>query len=94
MISSIIIFIFLTLNLTALLSANYSYSYKDKVEAIKWAKKYITGKTYSVEALGECPRFGGYRYLLSYYVGVAKGLDVDKPRNLAKEFLQPLNAFD
>jgi len=22
--------------------------------------------------------------LLSYYVGVAKGLDVDKPRNLAK----------
>lgn len=65
-----VIFLFIVLNLLTLFTSSFSYSYKDKIAAINFAKKYIQGDDYSLEALGECPRFGGYRYLFEYFVGV------------------------
>lgn len=61
-----IFILFLSLNLFSLFSAKYSFSYKDKLSAINFAKSYLVDSTYSLEALGECPRFGGYRYLFEY----------------------------
>ena len=63
--------IFFFLNILTLFSAKYSYSYKDKILALSFAKGEIKGKSYSLEALGECGRFGGYRYLSEYLIGKA-----------------------
>ena len=58
-------------NLITLFTARFSFSYNDKVKAIKLSKEFIKNSQYSVEAIGECPRFGGYRYLYEYYFGSA-----------------------
>lgn len=62
------IFLFLILNIATLLTSTFSYSYKDKMTAIKFARKYISGENYTLEAVGDCPRFGGYRYLFSHFI--------------------------
>ncbi len=61
------VLLFIVLNLSTLFSATSSYSHKDKLEAIAFANKIIGNKSYTLEALGECPRFEGYRYLFEYY---------------------------
>lgn len=61
------VLLFVILNLVSLFSANSSYSYHDKLEAINFVKQNIGNKSYTLEALGECPRFEGYRYLFEYY---------------------------
>ncbi|MBI3379836.1 glycosyltransferase family 39 protein [Candidatus Gottesmanbacteria bacterium] len=62
-----VISFFILLNFISMLNASYSYSYANKLAAINFAKNNLAGKRYSLEALGECPRFGGYRYLFEYY---------------------------
>ena len=42
-----------------------------------WVAIAITGVPFSINAIVPC-------FLLSYYVAVERGCDVDKPRNLAK----------
>lgn len=64
-----VIVIFILLNFITLFSASYSYSYEDKISAINFVKDKLSGKSYSLEALGECPRYGGYSYLFNYFVG-------------------------
>lgn len=63
-----IITLFIILNISTLLFSNSSYSYKDKVEAINFVRQNLFNKNYSLEALGECPRFEGYRYLFEYFI--------------------------
>lgn len=65
-----ILFLFLILNLYSLYTASYSYSFKDKRDTINFVKNNLHTSSYTLEALGECPRFGGYRYLFEYYIGV------------------------
>lgn len=65
--SLLIVFIFI--NILALLTSSNSFSYKDKINALNYAGKYLKNTNYSLEALGECPRFGGYRYLSEYVIG-------------------------
>jgi 4-amino-4-deoxy-L-arabinose transferase-like glycosyltransferase len=65
-----IMVIFMTLNLVTLFTATYSYSYKEKKEAINWVKDNIGNDAYILESLGESPRFGGYRYLFGKYAGL------------------------
>lgn len=64
-----IVFLFLILNISTLFNASYSYGYKDKKRAIEFVKQRLHTRNYTLEALGECPRFGGYRYLFEYYIG-------------------------
>jgi len=64
-----VILLFLGLNIFTLFTAKTSYSYMDKLDILKFVRQEISGKRYSLEALGECPRFGGYRYLFGYFVG-------------------------
>lgn len=63
-----ILILFLILNSATLLTAKSSYSFADKLETLSFSKKYLTSENYSLEALGECPRFGGYRYLYEHFV--------------------------
>lgn len=64
-----IVSLFIILNFSTLLSSSPSYSYKDKIEAINFVKQNIKNQSYVLEALGECTRFEGYRYLFEYYIG-------------------------
>lgn len=64
------ILLFLSLNVITLVTAKYSFSYKEKLDALRFASEKIGQQAYSLEALGECPRFGGQRYLSEYLVGV------------------------
>lgn len=61
-----VVALFISLNLFTLFTAKYSFSYKDKISAINFVKSSLYGEKYSLEALGECPRFGGFRYLFEY----------------------------
>jgi len=69
LITVILLVVFIISNLLTLFTAKFSYSYKDKLNALAFAKKYVREGNYDLEALGECTRFGGYRYLFEYYVG-------------------------
>lgn len=63
----VIILIIAVNNITIFLNAKLSYSFKDKVEAINYSKNYVDNNNFSLEAIGDCGRFGGYRYLYEYY---------------------------
>lgn len=60
--------VFLVLNMATFLSTQVSYSYQEKEQAISFAKRHIVDGNYSLEAVGHCPRFGGYRYLFEYFI--------------------------
>lgn len=62
-------FLFLMLNLITLFTAYSSYSFKNKLAVLKYSKIYVGERYYSLEALGECPRFAGWRYLYEHFVG-------------------------
>lgn len=64
-----LIILFLFLNMFTLFLSKYSFSYKDKIDALSFASKEVKNVPYSLEALGECPRFGGQRYLSEYIIG-------------------------
>ncbi|MBM3284004.1 hypothetical protein FJY90_07245, partial [Candidatus Gottesmanbacteria bacterium] len=64
-----IITIFVILNLITVLTANFSYSYKEKYAAIIFTRNYVSSNKYLLEAVGECSRYGGYRYLFEYLIG-------------------------
>ncbi len=63
----VIILIIVVNNITIFLNAKMSYSFKDKVESINYSKNYVDKYNFSLEAIGDCGRFGGYRYLYEYY---------------------------
>ena len=67
LIISVIILIVAVNNITIFLNAKMSYSFKDKVEAINYSKNYVDKYNFSLEAIGDCGRFGGYRYLYEFY---------------------------
>lgn len=61
--------IYLVLNLITLFTAKNSYSLNNQKSVLQFAKKYTIDQKYSLEALGDCPRFAGWRYLFEYYNG-------------------------
>lgn len=61
-----ILFFYLLLNFSTLFRSSTSYSYQEKLEAIRFSKQILGKKSYKLEALGECTRFGGYRYLFEF----------------------------
>jgi len=61
--------LFFGLNLATLMTAGNSYSYNSKLAIIDFSKKYVGSDNYSLEALGDCPRFEGWRYLFEYHMG-------------------------
>lgn len=63
-----ILSIFIIMNFLSLLSASYSFSFDDKMKSIQFAKRYIDNRNYSLESVGECPRYGGYRYLFGHFI--------------------------
>ncbi len=60
---------FLISNFLTFITSQYNFSYKDKMNAINFIKQNINNQPYTLEALGECPRFGGYRYLFEHILG-------------------------
>jgi 4-amino-4-deoxy-L-arabinose transferase-like glycosyltransferase len=64
-----VILLFLSLNIFTLFTAKTSYSYTDKLDMLKFVRQEVGKKEYSLEAVGECSRYGGYRYLVGYFVG-------------------------
>ncbi len=64
------ILLFIILNTLTMITSRYSFSYKEKTDALKFVSKKLQNHPFSLEALGECPRFGGLRYLAEHKVGV------------------------
>jgi len=61
------IFFFIAANFITIITSYTNYSYTDKIKAIQFAKPYISAHSYSLDALGECGRWGGYRYLFDHF---------------------------
>ena len=59
---------FLILNLITLFTAKNSYSHSLKLEITDFARSFVNGRDYDLEALGDCPRFAGWGYLFEYYL--------------------------
>ena len=64
---SLIILVIVVNNIIIFLNAKMSYSFQDKLEAINYSKNYVDNDNFALEALGDCGRFGGYRYLFEYF---------------------------
>ena len=64
-----IIIIMMIANFLTLTTSYSSYSYKDKIEAMKFAGRFVHENAYNVDAVGDCARFGGYRFLFDRFVG-------------------------
>jgi 4-amino-4-deoxy-L-arabinose transferase-like glycosyltransferase len=67
-----IVYIVLTMtfimNITTLFTSKYSFDYENKMKVIQYVKQNIGIQAhYSLEAIGDCPRFGGYRYLFEQF---------------------------
>lgn len=58
----------LLLNILTLYTASMSFSFPEKMSAVIFASKYLKGSDYALEAVGECPRYGGYGYLFEQYL--------------------------
>lgn len=67
-----IIIIMITANFLTLTTSYSYFSYKDKIEAMKFASRFVHANSYNVDAVGDCARFGGYRYLFDRFVGTPK----------------------
>jgi len=61
---------FIINNLLSLFTSSFSFSYKDKKNVLSYVKNELKGDNYDLEAIGDCARFGGYRYLFERFVGV------------------------
>lgn len=62
-------FLYIIFNFLTLMTSSSTFAYRDKIKALGFVKEQLAGKSYSLEAVGECPRFGGYRYLFDRFVG-------------------------
>lgn len=71
------LFVYFILNLVSLFTAQTSYSYRNKMVILDYAQSQLKDKNYSLEALGECPRFGGWSYLFNRFVGTANSTYMD-----------------
>lgn len=72
-----IILLYLIFNFISLATANFSYSFADKLQSLQFVKRNIQNEPFALEALGECPRFGGYRYLFERFVSVPNSSYMD-----------------
>lgn len=58
-----LLFIFSVVNTYQLATVEHEYGYADKTKAIQWAIATTGQEDFSLDVLGECFRFNGYRYL-------------------------------
>ncbi len=54
-------------NIKTFIAARSNFAHKDKISSINYAKKYVDENNFSLEVLGECSKFGGYRYLMEFF---------------------------
>lgn len=66
-VSTFILFVFVGLNLGTLFTAQKTFSYPEKIQAVQYVNDSIGNTSYILEAVGECEKFGGYRYLFDHY---------------------------
>lgn len=62
-------FLYIVFNFLTLVTSSSTFAYRDKIRTLGFVKEQLAGKPYSLEAVGECPRFGGYRFLFDRFVG-------------------------
>lgn len=60
--------VFVILNAWSFSGSSYSYSYRDKMNVLTFAREFVADREYGLEAFGECPRFGGWRYLFEHHI--------------------------
>lgn len=60
--------LFIGANIVTLFTSQFSYSYKEKTQLLAYLQPILSGKKYTLEAIGNCPRYGGYRYLFDYNI--------------------------
>lgn len=68
---------FVSANLLTIMTSYSYFPYRDKIDALTFAKSYVTPLSYNIDALGECARFGGYRYLFEQMVGTPSSSYMD-----------------
>lgn len=62
----VIISALISANLFQLKNASHRYGYQDKMAAVEYALQQTKGEDFSLDVLGDCFRYNGYRYL--FYV--------------------------
>ncbi|MEK7166094.1 MAG: hypothetical protein AAB874_04795, partial [Patescibacteria group bacterium] len=58
-----VIIIFVALNTSLLIGAKHRYGYQDKINAVNWAIVETAKKDFSLDVIGDCFKYNGYRYL-------------------------------
>ena len=59
--------LFILSNISSLHNAYHSYGYTTKKEAIDWVQSHVGETPFSLESLGSCYKFMGYRYLFAVH---------------------------
>lgn len=55
--------LFAIINITSLYNARHQFGFSDKMRAVHWAIDITGDKPFSLDVIGECFRYNGYRYL-------------------------------
>lgn len=59
--------LFLVINLRQLADSSHRFGYADKKKAVNWAIATISDEPFSLDVIGDCFRYNGYRYLFFLY---------------------------
>ena len=60
---SSLLFIFCTRRVYQLVKVQHRFGYQDKIKAVRWAISTTGSDSFSLDVLGSCFRYNGYRYL-------------------------------
>ncbi len=96
--------LFFLLNANVFFTAGKTYSFQNKLQAIKFASIYIEDENYNLKAFGECGKYQGYRYLFEYFGKIPNASYMDpyfswiygepKKNKVAKEVIVALDGRD
>lgn len=67
LVMTIILLMFSISNLLLLLKAQHRFGYADKKQAVEWSISTLNDKEFSLDVIGDCFRYNGYRYLFYLY---------------------------
>lgn len=59
----LLLIIFASVNLNLMLNAKHSFGFSEKEKSVKWAIDTVGNEHFSLDVIGNCFRYNGYRYL-------------------------------
>lgn len=61
-----VICLFIILNISLLIKSKHSFGYADKIRAVNWSIAVLGNNDFSLDIIGDCFKYNGYRYLFYF----------------------------